>query len=235
MLVVSVAWALSVAQLQAIFSGLHGLANTLRFRGAAWRETEGYHYKGSTHTHTWNPRRTCVPINTFSSWTSHTLLMSLFTLCCHMHWCLTYSFRTCQNTHKKTHTLLHFIGLATDKLSLKHIFFQNITSCSVQLRGVIITFVDVVELSASTIWIFWSTTLHPSSFTSTRYQRYSNEFQPSVWWRSLTLHWGCYGWVNVLSCLGRQTLGSLFFCILPFGGCFYPSCLSVLWAHAFLA
>lgn len=50
---------------------------------------------------------------------------------------------------QNTHTELHFIGLTTDKLSLKPIFFPNITSCSVQLREVIITLGDADELSPS--------------------------------------------------------------------------------------
>lgn len=129
---------------------------------------------------------------------------------------LSFFFPMCKNMElympkhtQNTHTELHFIGLTTDKLSLKPIFFPNITSCSVQLREVIITLGDVDELSPSAAWIFsckHSIRLHvfalPKVFEC---------IQASEWQRSLTLHRGCYGWVNfLLCCLGRQTL-SLFF------------------------
>lgn len=198
----------------------------MRFRGVAWPPGERLRAIITKEVYTHYPRKTCVPISRLprSYWTRvffHLMLLhALMSYTPPLHTAF---------THTKTHTLYStFIGLTTDKLSLKHIFFHNITSCSVQLREVIITLGDVAELSASTIWIFWSTTPHPSNCTSARCQRYSNEFQPSVWWRSLTLHWGCYGWVNfLLCCLGRQTLSSLFFLhsVVHMVDVFYPSCL----------
>lgn len=103
-----------LAQLQAIFSGLWGLADTLRFRGVAWwdwrlwlqRKYILYIYMNTQG----NPVPTDVPLleAAFHFMLSHELLSQ------------------CPNTHSTR----CFIGLTTHKLSLKHIYFPNITSRS---------------------------------------------------------------------------------------------------------
>lgn len=68
-----------------------------------------------------------------------------------MHRCLPLLHIVFTNTHMPKHTEKHTPLLwSHHKQSFKHIFFQNITSCSVQLWEVIITFIDVIELSVST-------------------------------------------------------------------------------------
>lgn len=120
---------------------------------AAQRETKGYHYKGSTHTHTQSPRKTYTTqhIDVPLQQSGIKYLSRLFSH--YVSTCINASQTALKHTHISQNTLQtpsmhYFIGLTTNKLSLKHIFSQNITSCRVQLEEVIITFVEVVELSA---------------------------------------------------------------------------------------
>lgn len=155
-----------------------------------------------------------------------TLSVSLFFTVCYvtMQCCLALT-HTHTHAQRKTHSPYSILLVSTTrKLSLKRIFSQNITSCSVQLRAVIITFRDVVELSASTVWIFWSTTSHPSKL---HFLHPAKDIQMHFRHRSLTLRWGCCGGVNFLVCFSGRAHYT------PFGDWLDPSCLSVLWCMNF--
>lgn len=144
----------------------------MRFRGVAWPPgerlraiiTKEVHIY--IHTHTSTEKCVCQSTHYYNSRTCTTASRHFrpYVITC-IGVSLSPSHIVFTNAHTPKHTEKHTPLLwSHHKQSFKHIFFQNTTSCSVQLWEVIITFIDVNSQYQQFEYSWAPLYFHPTSF-----------------------------------------------------------------------